>query len=394
MKKVSTKLLFGFLALSTLASMAGAISGTVAWYAYVTRATMSYSGTSVNSTKQLQIGIKSDVVVTFPEGVVVNDVPFEGGHYYFMNPGTSLPASVINAYLGAKGYATTTLEPVSSYTYSTGDSINLRNSPTANKPFDTRKAAELSKYVAIPFAFRVVESDLTTPTYSRNKPIFITDAAAQAASDGDGNINEAIRLFIDRKNGADFIFNPNSATNGQTKVTGILDISGDHLFDFVNEMSSPYYEQECLYGDYTLGVKEIVDGDEVRYTLDELYSGPSATTSGYVDANGSGIDNRRTTFTAKHYEGIKYLDLPTLISQGKIIPHYADYLGTNTVYPTVNADGLLAGDYAVCVTADTDDNEMRIGEFDMKIYIEGWDFNVIDDELSHMFNLGLTFEIN
>ena len=35
-----------------------------------------------------------------------------------------------------------------------------------------------------------------------------------------------------------------------------------------------------------------------------------------------------------------------------------------------------------------------IGEFTTTIYLEGWDFNVIDEELSHQFNLGLTFEIN
>ena len=143
MNKLPVKLIFGFLGLATLASMVGAISGTVAWYAYVTRVTVSYSGTSVNSTKQLQIGIKSDVEVEFPEGLVVNDVPFVGGHYYFMNPGASLPASAINAYLATKGYATTTLEPVSSYTYATGDAIDLRNSPIANKPFEEREAADI-----------------------------------------------------------------------------------------------------------------------------------------------------------------------------------------------------------------------------------------------------------
>ena len=384
MKKYTIKLIFGFLGISTLASMVGAISGTVAWYAYVTRGTVSYSGTSVNSTKQLQLGIRSDVAVTFPDGVVVNDVADGvGGHYYFMNPGASLPASVINAYLSTKHYTTTTLEPVSSYTYTTGEAINLKEAPTANKPLALRKDAPISKYVEIPFAFRVLEADLSTPTYMANKPIYITNAVAQAASSEDGNINEAIRMYIDRSNGDNFVFNPSKEDDGQTKVAGILDIDGDEMFDYSNEMSSPSYQKECLYGDYDLGTGVT--------SLDELYTDGLVETSDFVDANESGIDDRRTTFTAKHHEGIEYLDLPTLESNNKIIPHYAEYLGTNTVFPGINDDGQLENNYAVCVTSN---DEKKIGEFNCKIYLEGWDFSVIDDEISHSFNLGLTFEIN
>lgn len=406
MKKLPVKLIFGLLGISTLASMVGAISGTVAWYAYVTRVTVSYSGTSVNSTKQLQIGIKSDVEVEFPEGLVINDVPFTGGHYYFMNPGASLPASAISAYLETKGYATTALEPVSSYTYATGDAIDLRNSPTANKPFEARNAAQITKYVEIPFAFRILEADLSTPTYVKNKPVYITDAAAQA--DGEGEINKAIRMFIDRNNGTDFIFNPNQEDDGSTKVAGVLDISGDDMFDFVNEMSSDYYGCECLYGDYDLscGPRPVRED----YGTDQAYEDAIAdyevafkaaykalltdgtdhpTSANFIDINGSTVTDRRTTFTAKHYQGIDYFN-----DLSGITPHYAEYLGTDTVYPSVNAQGELENDYAVCVTANTEENEMRIGEFNCKIYLEGWDFAVIDDELSHSFNLGLTFEIN
>ena len=78
-----------------------------------------------------------------------------------------------------------------------------------------------------------------------------------------------------------------------------------------------------------------------------------------------------------------------------LTPHVAEYLGTNTVYPGTNADGELENSYALCVTQNnTTDNRLCIGEFGLKIYLEGWDFNIIDDELSHQFNLGLTFEIN
>lgn len=400
MKKLTIKFIFGFLGLATLASMVGAISGTVAWYAYVTRATMSYSGTSVNSTKQLQIGVRSPVAVTFPDGTISVDLPDPNnanGHYYFMSPGASLPASVISAYLKANGYTTTTLEPVSSYTYTTGDAINLRNAPIANKPFETRSAAEKSKFVEIQFALRVLESDLLTPSYVANKPIYLTDADAQAASSSDGEVYKAIRMFIDRTNGSDFIFNPScEEAGGQTKVAGILDISGDDLFDYTNNMDSPYYGCECLYGDYKISGTAPNDGGFTTNYLAALSNG-LATTSGLVNANLSDVDDgtERTTFTAKHYEGIKYFDLPALTSSGVFVPQYAQYLGTSTVYPTPNEQGELENNYAVCVTANnTNDNRYCIGEFGMKIYLEGWDFHVVDEELTHSFNLGLTFEIN
>ena len=399
MKKISAKLLFGFLGLSTLASMVGAISGTVAWYAYVTRATMSYSGTSVNSTKQLQIGIKSAVDVSFPEGINITELPIEGGgHYYFMSPGAGLPAAVINAYLEANNYATTMLEPVSSYTYTTGGAFSLKTAPTANKPFETRSNAEKTKYVEIPFALRVLESDLITPTYVANKPVFLTDAAAQAASSEDGDVYKAIRMFVDREGNdlqgdpfTDFLFNPSSEEDGRTKVAGILDITGDELFDYDNSLSSPYFGCECLYGDYDLpGSGTFTD----KYL--GLLTDPLTETSGYVDINHSGVSNRRTTFTAKHYEGIKYFnDLDALQTAGKYTPHYAEYLGTESVYPVADPDGVLEGGYTLCITKNnTSDNRYCIGEFNLKVFIEGWDFNVVDDELQHEFNLGLTFEIN
>ena len=44
MKKLNpAKFIFGFLGLSTFASLVGTVSGTLAWYAYSARAAVSYS---------------------------------------------------------------------------------------------------------------------------------------------------------------------------------------------------------------------------------------------------------------------------------------------------------------------------------------------------------------
>ena len=44
-------------ALTTFLAFVGTTTGTLAWYAYSTRVSLSYTGTSVSATEQLQIGI-------------------------------------------------------------------------------------------------------------------------------------------------------------------------------------------------------------------------------------------------------------------------------------------------------------------------------------------------
>ena len=161
-KNISLRFAVIILGLATAASLVGSISGTIAWYAFSTRALVSYTGTSVQSTTQLQIGIKSDIPinfttnasliedVTFPEDLYYDEVndPYHltklyYNHYYFMRVGSGgMPAAIINDYLSAKGYATNVLEPLSSYAYNTGENINLRNRPITNNPSAEKTTAE------------------------------------------------------------------------------------------------------------------------------------------------------------------------------------------------------------------------------------------------------------
>ena len=79
MKKSNpAKLIFSFLGLATFASLVGTVSGTLAWYTYSTRATVSYSGTSVSNTVQLQIGIASHTKVLSVNEVRERDANVEG----------------------------------------------------------------------------------------------------------------------------------------------------------------------------------------------------------------------------------------------------------------------------------------------------------------------------
>ncbi len=408
MKKINPlKLAIAVLGFSTIASLVGSISGTIAWYAYSTRALISYTGTSVQSTTQLQIGIKSDVVVDFTTNAdLIQDVTFEEDHYYdevndpghlhklyhyhyyFMKVGSGgLPAAIINDYLSTKGYATNVLEPLSSYGYNTGEDINLRNRPTTNKPDVVPTAAEITKYVEIPFVFRVLSANTSTLSYVSGHDIFLSGAQAVAAPNLQGSIagneiHNAIRLYIDRSNGSNFILNPSSSSNGQTRVAGVLNLTGggtgNQFYDYDNNPSSPTYMQEYLYGDY-----EWKEGKNWENSLED----PLAQSSDLDDVNGTGNETVETTFTSRHYKGVKYFE-----NLDNINPKFAQYLGTSTVFPQKNAQGDFEGNYAVCRTGG--EAAHYLGLFNMKIYIEGWDYSVVDAQLQNKFYLGLTFEIN
>lgn len=501
MKKINPlKLAIGILGFASVASLVGSISGTIAWYAFSTRALVSYTGTSVQSTTQLQIGIKSDVVVNFTTNAsLIDDVVFDEdlyyadddeyhihklyhNHYYFMKVGSGgMPAAVINDYLSTKGYATNVLEPLSTYSYTPGGLLykfndstnfwevstaqfssesepwnhdfgetvlnegdtyfnkvsckyyfrvasfnaneeegwsevpatthgnpntnnvdgastyyvdadagvfNLRNRPTTNKPDIEAAPAEKTKYVEIPFVFRVLSANSDEIIYVEDHEVFLRNATAIAAPNLEGSttgnvIHNSIRLYIERTNGNNYILNPSSRDDGKDKVAGVLNLTGgsagNGFYDYDNNPSSPTYMCEYLYGDY-----EWKPGKNWGNSLSE----PLTENSSLVDINGTGNEDIETTFTSRHHKDVKYFSN----IDNCITPHYANYLGTDTVFKSKSNQGDFENDYAVCKTGNAAAH--YLGMFNMKIYLEGWDFSVVDSQLQNKFYLGLQFEIN
>ena len=398
------KLVIGILGLSSVAALVGSISGTVAWYAYTTRALVSYTGTSAQSSAQLQIGIKS--LERIPEferqgsqyKQLLDEPIIENGYYYyFTHLGSGgLPAKIINYYLNGNGYAQSTLEPVSTYSYDGSQPFALKNCPTTNEPGE-RSDAPTSKYVQIPFAFRVFTTGTNgqaNATSVANKKVYLSDVVSQV-SGKEYSIGDAIRLYVDRTdNLSDFILNPNSEGNGYTKTGGVLDLSGNGYFDYDNNPShGDIYLHEYIYGDYTY--KDDYGTPQEGTNLLKGYVNQGANDSGYHDINKTNVDTTAegfdgTTFTAKHRRGTMHLDY----SHGEKLEDYvtlgtAFYLGTGSVFPEKD-NGSLTGDNYVCKTAESGKN---IGSFDLTIYIEGWDHATINQHGNEYFNLGLTFEI-
>ena len=408
-KSKSAKLLFGFLGIATFASLVGTVSGTLAWYAYSTRATLSYSGTSVTNTVQLQIGIASpskvmsveqiqqenaqiiagnpeitdeekdelqqieDAFVEFWNTMIETKWHNDDNYYYFAPAGSDLVSPVINAYLKSNGFATNSLAPVTSGSYKRGDSFSLKASPNPENPSSV-KAAKKHYYATIPFVFRVIRSNTTaSDSFVEGSELWLTDAQVRASSVDDGNIYKALRMFVDRGNDYedDFIINPSASSKGSTVVGGLLDLSRDKYYDYDAN------GDEVIYGEY-----ETIDGLQLDYSgADEI-----------SDINGTGRSDF-DTFTAKHRQGVNYYN-----NYNDCVFKTADYESLSSIAPVKdeitgvfhNADANHPT--SVCKTANAAGH--YLGRVNFTIYLEGWDHSVIDEELEHYFDLGLTFEIN
>ena len=462
MKKLSgAKVAFLLFSVMTVACVSGSIGGTLAWYAYSTRALVSYSGTSVSETALLQIGICSDVPLTgMPTGISSVTYAGDSNYYYFASPGRGMTYDVIEKYLAKKGYATNELQPTTSGSYASGSdnsAFSLKQSP--NEMIRGNTTPALTKdYVKIPFVFRI-ETD-TPGTYYDGKELWLTKAVARAATSGDGEVYKALRVFVDRdahsygawkvasydvmdftgapdanygheycidtlnndlykydsvndewnlikanidvetsepdvnnynpgemylkyidsvtyvlyeKASSDFIFNPSAESVGQTRVGGVLNIAKDAYFDY--DASG-----EILYGEYDAAALDLLSATG--------YSGSSIA----YDVNGVGNDTP-STFVAKHNAGTKYY--ADIAGNDNLFKH-AQYESLSSIAPARDSSDYLSNadpDHptSVCTTRAADH---YLGRVNLTIYLEGWDFSVVDKEVSHGFDLGLTFEMS
>lgn len=398
MKKLRPVLVFGFLGIATFASLVGTVSGTLAWYAYNARATLSYSGTSVENSVQLQIGLAcahemptsgSEDLEEFARVMGTEPEVCNGEYYYFAPLGYGLSSSVINAYLREFGHATNELEPITSGSFdpATGG-FSLKEAPTEQNHLPN-VAAEEDNYLMLPFIFRASKSKTNTADYIENAEIWLTDAKGAASASSEGNIYKAMRIYFDRLDAnytSDFIVNPDAQAAGETRVGGLLDLSDDGYYDFDAN-------GEVFYGECDTSV-------DPNYFLSNNAYGTGENP--ILDINGTGnAVERRNTFNAKHHPDTKYFEYSDLHKVNDTDPYIpvktAKYESLSSIKPVRNSTtGALSNPEgkitSVCKTAGS--TGLYVGRVDAYIWLEGWDFAVIDEEQRHSFDLGLTFEIN
>ena len=376
---MKTKMRWRFLpiiaGLITFAAFVGSISGSLAWWAYSTRVSVQYQGTSVATSVQLQIGLKtenfsdSDAQELIDLGMLEDhDLASGTTRYFFSKAGAGLPETTIATYLRIQGdYSINTLYPVTSRQYKTGDDLTLYQ-PLIKGINDIAVETSTERYIKIPFVFRVITLNEDQPV--KNQYIWLTHVNLVASSP-ESHVKESLRLFID--NGTQkFLINPSDDSTNETeatKVFGLLDLDKNGFYDVDGG------GKEIVYGQYT-------------GTPNDVFTPTSDT-----PANINGVDDTSsfTSFYAKHRANKTCFNTLSGIDTSDGENGLAQYHPMGYMIPQDKPAGFDEYEKAICKTANNAD---ALAEVDMTIYLEGWDHSVVDEELGYGFNLGLQFQIN
>lgn len=391
-------------------SLIGCITSTLSWFTYMNRSGFVYTGTTILSNKQLQVGIliedeNEDIVketeeILLTNGLYIEIIDKSNGDVLgtatlstpnrseeveviknyvsgeeptvsveeiaWSNPGEGLSNEQITSYLIANGYASQFLRPVTSRRFATDqeEELKIYGSPYEYRP-DNITEANRSEYCKIPLCFRVISS--MDRTYRKGCDIWISDAHAIGGTSSEGfNVADGARVHFASEN-TQFIFKPAASDAGSTAVCGLLDINGDGYYDYTTNNETGE-KKEIMYGDCS---------DTPEYTYFESDSELS-------DLNNTG-KNFEYIFNSKHGGGVNCIE-----SYDSITVQQAQYESLSSVRPeTSESLGALVGGRPVAITGDD-----YVGHAEMTFWIEGWDQAVVNQIWSMQFNMSILFEIN
>lgn len=374
------------LSLMTGLSVVGSTVGTLAWYAYNTKVTAAYQGTSVAKTEQLQVGLVDDYSAEYgwhlsdsyiASHSLTKEVVSATRHIVWAHAGAGLAAQVIEEFVKNSAYENNSLSPLSSRGYEEDGTFNLYNQIQKSTTIDYHDnpvvATFKREYVQIPFAFKVTSQ---TGVVQADRNVWITDVETKALTAGK-KTDKAIRAFFENvSTNKSFLLNPSSTSlaAGSTRIAGVLDLNGDGWYDY--DLNT---NKEIVYGQY--------DDDELTNGHISWSDTPYVPGEPYEvdDVNNVG-DNTPSTFVAKHKEGVYVADYTNL----EYTTAYYDTL--NTIKPVLdNATGQYVEDSGKPVATT---NSSGIGFTNLTIYLEGWDFATVNSIIDTQFNFGIQFQIN
>ena len=371
--------------LLVLATFVGSISGSLAWWAYSTRVTVSFQGTSINECEHLQIGLKTykfdnAKVAELEATGLEEDTDLADGdyRYVFAEPGGGFDAESIKKYLQLENkYSYNALEPVTSRTYTSGSDIHLYERPMTGTLLNTT-IAKTDKYIYIPFVFRVLDG---SGDKLDDIPIYLSGVQAEAHNETpSGKAQNALRVHFNNGTAAEqFILNvgDNETTEPEnmfTYVAGCLDLIGDGVYDDNNT------DTEAIYGDYSVvGATNTFVQASTPTVLSNI-NGVQGVDAAYLED----LDNN-TTFLASHANGKTCYTDYTGINRGK-----AFYKTLDAIKPD-SSSAQLVGGTPLCETSSTNSH---LADLNLTIWLEGWDHHIVDGEIGSKFNLGLQFQID
>ena len=246
-------------------SLVGAITGTVAWYQYSTRSTVSFVGTSIRSSENLQIAFDKNNADDFS-----NDKT----------------AAQTAAQLAAQGLNTELL-PVTTGEIGADDALpaKLFANPVYQRfAYNNWVRADANAYVQFTVYLKLnkVENNEDPAVVQEARKVYLSDLLIQDdASNEQGDISDAIRVHL-HSDHADMLLGKNDA---DTDVFGALDLNNDGHNDTVETIYSFTNLDDTHEGVY--GTQDAV---QAKHKLADV--APS------VDANGK--------LTGDHYLGTLY----------------------------------------------------------------------------------------
>lgn len=354
------------------ASLAGSISGTVAWYQYSTRVNAAYVGVAGGTSGNLQMRIRQD-------GQAAN----AGWKTRFTH-------SEIETYLGTTAYGDDII-PITSGNMDKEDALpaNLYSNPVYGQDGNYASSwdvASTSNYIVLPLQLRYVERDGDgtdnggVDAKNLAKEVFLTDLLIQAdkANTADPNnlkkdLSDAIRFHIDAYSDDDALIPANhknrliSKKGGTTITSGKMDLDGDGSLDYKYAADNKY------------GFNDIDDKEELTYGqgFQVSFSNETAVRSGtYYDYKGDSADE------AKVYPMVAQSDSMNIVD-------------ANKEWDTGKSKSI----------GSTIESESKFLNVDITIWVEGWQTFLnsgskqspiwnADDFIGSSFDVGFEFAVD
>ena len=225
-------------------TLAGSISGTIAWYQYSTRANGAYLGMSGGTIGNLQLRLN-------------------GGEWL-----TRLTKNDIDSYLQSSNQADD-IQPITSGEMDKDDALPTdmyRNPILGRGEYAKWEKADHSNYISIPLELRFVENNGSGEN-NIAKEVYLSDLYI-AADDANVTTNkkdlsEAIRFHISSNDGSVQKNRLLSKSGGSIDVNGKLDLDGD------GETDQVYSGNKYGFGDGNQLVDVIYgEGEQVAYAAD------------------------------------------------------------------------------------------------------------------------------
>lgn len=225
MKTNKAKLSVLMLAMVSVMSLAGSVTGTLAWYQYSTRATAGFIGKSKSVTKNLQISTDME---TWKSDLTSADLK------------AAAKAKTKTEDVG------TALSPITSGAMEKdADFVELYDEPQYQyESYDKWHKASKTKYITFNLYFRYLQK-VNGQEENVERDVTLTDLTIEGIGANGTDLTSTIRVHFSSNTAKALA----SESGSETSTGGMLDLNGDGLFDTKNRYEWETDKKEIVYGD-------------------------------------------------------------------------------------------------------------------------------------------------